>query len=215
MPDKADSGPGNKGPLHLQRHLTTCTEALEKVLRQATAHPLTGIFGLYCHCGASGKYPLSRKAFEKEGTIEARTAQARKRLIESSRRMTPAASEASPPGPDKPASLVPTPERREICRFFDVRMNDESAIIHAFCRRCEQRIVVYDRDLYWGTKRQTGITPPTYPYRCSCGGHMFEVAVGFDYPDEAIDENDINTITIAVRCVGCGEEAMIFDDEAT
>ncbi len=204
---------GQKGPLHLQRHLTTCTEALEKVLRQAVAHNLSDICGLYCRCAASGKYPLSRKAFEKEGSIEARTAEARKRLIESSRRMAVpdpnalAASEIAP--------KVPTPERRETCRFFDVRMNDEAAVIHAMCRRCEQRIVIYDRDLYWGVKRKTGLTPPTYPYRCSCGGHMFEVAVGFDYPDDAIDENDITTISIAVRCVGCGEEAMIFDDEAT
>ena len=210
-----EQGQPPKGPLHLQRHLTVCTEPLEKVLRQAVAHSLTSVYGLYCRCGASGKYPLSRKAFEKDDTVEARTAEARKRLIESSRRMTPAQPEANTPDPKKPASLVPTPERRETCRFFDVRMNDESAIIHAYCRRCEQRIVIYDRDLYWGTKRQTGITPPTYPYRCSCGGHMFEVAVGLDYPDEAIDENDINTISIAVRCVGCGEESMIFDDEAT
>ena len=213
-------GPGHQGPLHLQRNLTTCTEALEKVLRVAVAHSLTNIFGLYCRCGASGKYPLTRKTFEQGDTVAVRTAEVRKRLIDSSRRMKPVDTQAgAPPNPsqepEKPASLVPTPERRETCRFFDVRMNDEAAIIHAFCRRCEQRIVIYDRDLYWGVKRQTGITPPTYPYRCSCGGHMFEVAVGFDYLDDALDENDINTISIAVRCVGCGEEAMIFDDEAT
>lgn len=173
---------------------------------------MTGVHSLYCRCGASGKYPLTRKTFEQDKTLAARTADARKKLVESSRSSIPA---AAPKAPDGSAPVSDSDDRRETCRFFAIQMNDESAIIHAHCRRCEHRIVVYDRDLYWGVKRQSGITPPTYPYRCSCGGHAFEVAVAFDYPDDALDENDITTMSVAVRCVTCGEDSMIFDDEAT
>jgi len=41
------------------------------------------------------------------------------------------------------------------------------------------------------------------------------VVIGFNYPDEALDENDIDTITVAVRCASCNEVAIVFDDEAT
>jgi hypothetical protein len=138
---------------------------------------------------------------------DARIAEARQRQIESSRRMKQAQGQSGTSSAEE--------DRRATCRFFAIRINEETGIIDAYCRRCEQRLLVYDRDLYWGVKRQSGITPQTYPYKCSCGGHAFEVAVGLDYPDEALDENDINTITVAVRCVSCGEDAVIYDDEAT
>jgi hypothetical protein len=59
--------------------------------------------------------------------------------------------------------------------------------------------MIFDRALYWGTRRENGHTAQTFPYRCSCGGHTFEIALGFEYLPEALDENDIETITAAVR----------------
>jgi len=196
----------HKGPLHLQRNLTVCTEALGEVLRSAVAHSVTQVHSLYCRCGQSQF--ISKTTMPTATLGDARVAEARARHIESSRRLRKA-KEESAKAADEEA------DRRGTCRFFAIRINDEAGIVDAYCRRCETRILVYDRDLYWGIKRQTGITPPTYPYKCSCGGHAFEVAIGFDYPDEVLDENDINTITVAVRCVSCGEDAVIYDDEAT
>lgn len=106
-------------------------------------------------------------------------------------------------------------DRRVACRFFNVKTNDEEGIVHLHCRRCHRMILAYDRALYWGVKRKPGSLTETYPHMCSCGSHTFEVAVGFAYPHEALDENDLDTITIAVRCASCSEVAIIFDDEAT
>ena len=107
------------------------------------------------------------------------------------------------------------PDRREACRFFLVKTNDELGVVHAFCRRCKRKILAYDRALYWGVKRESYIPPATYPYMCSCGSHTFEMAFGFNYPEDELDENDIDTMTIAVCCASCNEIAVIFDDEAT
>jgi hypothetical protein len=202
-----------KGPLHLQRNLTVCTETLEKVMRTTVGHSLTCIYSLYCRCGASGKLPVARTEATPADSISARTAQARKRGLESAATMPSVAVPGSSAG--LPAVPGSDDDRRNTCRFFAIKLNDEEAVIHAFCRRCENRVLIYDRALYWGTKRGTLPTPETFPYRCTCGSHAFEIAIGFDYPEDAIDENDINTITVTVRCVTCGTDAMIFDDEAT
>src|SRR5206468_4184363 len=111
-----------------------------------------------------------------------RTAEARRRNIESSRSQKPAAN-----GADKADS-----DRRVICRFFSMTTNDEDGIVHAFCKRCDRMILVYDRALYWGVKRRANVIPATYPYKCSCGSHTFEVSLGLSYPDEALDENDVD-----------------------
>jgi hypothetical protein len=202
----SDSSQPHKGPLHLQRNLAVCTEELGEVLRSAVAHSVSQVHSLLCRCGKTQF--ISKTGMPTATPNDARVAEARHRHIESSRRMRQAQEESK-------AQEDKEQERRMTCRFFAIKLNEEAGVVHAFCRRCETKILVYDRDLYWGIKRQSGSPPPTYPYKCSCGGHAFEVAVGLDYPDEALDENDINTITIAVRCVSCGEDAVIYDDEAT
>lgn len=208
-----------QGPLHLQRYLTVCTESLEKMLRSTVEHPLTSVCSLYCRCGASGKLPLagkSKKSNTPANSVEARTAEVRKRQVETaSGALLPAVTGPGPAVPPSPTVPGSEDDRRATCRFFAIKLNDEEAVIHAYCRRCENKILVYDRVLYWGIKRASQSGAETFPYRCTCGSHAFEVAIGFDYPDEAIDENDINTITVAVRCVTCGTDAIIFDDEAT
>jgi hypothetical protein len=193
------------GPLHLQRSLTECTEALVNIIRQSVDHPVTLIRSLHCECMPSG---IMRAVKPPQTTIEQRTAPIRQKNIESSRRMK--VEDGSTP--DKPASGS---ERRLACRFFALQLNDEEGVVHSLCRRCNKLVLLYDRALYWGIKRQSRETPETFPYKCSCGGHAFEVGVAFEYPDEALDENDLTTITIAVRCASCGEMAVVFDDEAT
>jgi hypothetical protein len=185
--------------------LTVCTGDLGEVLRSSVAHLVGQVHSLYCRCGT--QQHLSRTSIPSATAGDARVAEARQRHIESSRRLRQEAAKSD-------ASEI-AEDRRMTCRFFSIKLNEEYGVIDAFCRRCEMRLIVYDRDLYWGTRRKSGATPPTYPYKCTCGGHAFEIAIGLDYPDEALDENDINTITVAVRCVSCGEDAVIYDDEAT
>lgn len=198
----ADKHPG---PLHLQRYITDCTDAFADSIRKAVEHPISVVRSLRCECDPA---VLQRAVRSISGrAIDPRTIQARQRNIESSRIMR--RSDFAP------GASANADDRRVACRFFSLPLNDEEGIVHATCRRCERLILIYDRALYWGIKRPTGVSPTTYPYKCTCGGHTFEIAVGFEYPEEPIDENDINTITVAVRCAMCNEIAMIFDDEAT
>lgn len=190
------------GPLHLQRHLTACTDTIAEIIRSSVGHPVSIVHSLICNCQPSGVMKAVVRQPSGSGA-HLRTAEARRRSIVSSH--SSAADGA--PRPDS--------ERRTICRFFSMTSNDEDGIVHAFCKRCDRMVLVYDRALYWGVKRPANVIPATYPYKCCCGSHTFEVAIGLAYPEEALDENDVDLITIAVRCATCAEVAIVFDDEAT
>ena len=193
------------GPLHLQRYLTACTDTIADIIKSSVGHPVSSVHSLQCQCMPSGLMKAVAPPPSGSGS-QNRTVEARRKNIESSRNAVQSA-DGSPPKPDS--------ERRQICRFFSMATNDEDGVVHAFCKRCDKMILVYDRALYWGVKRVTNTPPVTYPYKCCCGSHTFEVAVGLSYPDEALDENDVDMITIAVRCATCSEIAIVFDDEAT
>ena len=199
MQDKTYSG-----PLHLQRYLSACTDSIADIIKSSVSHPVSIVHRLQCQCMPSG---LMKAVQPPSGSgPHHRTVDARRKNIESSR------NEAQP-GPGAP--VKPDSERRQICRFFSMTTNDEDGIVHSFCRRCDKMILVYDRALYWGVKRPANVIPATYAYKCCCGSHTFEVAIGLAYPEEALDENDVDMITIAVRCATCSEIAIVFDDEAT
>jgi hypothetical protein len=198
QPDQ--SGPFT-GPLHLQRFLAPCTDKIDEVIRSSVGHPVTIVSSLICQCIATG----FMRAVTPPSTLDERTVEARRKNIESSRSTIVLHGKAA----------ESDDERRRTCRFFSLRINDEQGIVHSFCRRCNRMVLVYDRALYWGIKRETVVARETFPYKCSCGSHTFEVAVGLKYPEEALDENDLDMITVAVRCATCNEIAVIFDDEAT
>ncbi|MFH0938566.1 MAG: hypothetical protein V1899_04695 [Planctomycetota bacterium] len=187
-----------EGPLHLQRYLAPCADVLVDVIRSSVHHPVNVIRSLHCQCLPNRVLKTVEPSDVKP--IDPRIVQARQKNIESARKM--AISDADN-------------DRRIACRFFSLRLNDEDGVVHSTCRRCDRLILLYDRALYWGIKKTSVTVTPTFPYKCTCGGHAFEVALGIEYPDEAMDENDINTLTIAVRCASCNEIAIIFDDEAT
>ena len=199
----SDSAAPNQytGPLHLQRFLTASPDDVARIIRNSVGHPVSLVSSLHCQCISTGQM---RAVNPVASPIDQRTVEARRKNIESSRSKI-----TLTPGADSEE------DRRRACRFFSLRNNDEEGIVHSFCRRCNRMVLVYDRALYWGIKRVNATPPETYPYKCSCGSHMFEVTVGLNYPDEALDENDIDTITIAVRCASCNEIAIVFDDEAT
>lgn len=190
----------HQGPLHLQRFLQPADAGIEKALMDAVTHRISLIRGLCCDCKSSG----TMRAMPPED--DTMTDDARRRALETSKAKI-----------DLRRGIDGSNDSRSmpLCRFFYIKLNDEAGVYHAICRRCQRKVTVYDRDLYWGTRRKDGATPETFPYNCSCGGHAFEIALGFNYPDEALDENDIDTLAIAVRCATCEETAVIFDDEAT
>jgi hypothetical protein len=201
-PDALPGDPSSfVGPLHLQRYLMPTSDKIAEVIRSSVGHPVNLVSSLHCQCISTG---VMRAINPAANPIDQRTAEARRKNIESSRARI-----------DLRAEDREEDDRRRTCRFFSLRINDEEGIVHSFCRRCNRMVLVYDRALYWGIKRDKKAAPETFPYKCSCGSHTFEVAVGFNYPDEALDENDIDTITVAVRCATCMEIAIVFDDEAT
>lgn len=46
-----------------------------------------------------------------------------------------------------------------------------------------------------------------------CGGRVFELAVGFEVPSDASGAEDTSWFALAARCVGCGLDEIVYDDE--
>lgn len=203
------------GPLHLQGHLTDCTEPLAKAIRGAVQHAVSSTKSICCTCRRSGALKALDEAQRSGDPQRSKSASERLALLQ---RRT---GRASPGGSDRlvrvpgPAEEALPHERRLDCRLFAIELNEEEGVLRGYCRRCQKLFVIFDRALYWGVRRDPQAPPEVFPYRCSCGGHTFEAGVGFDYPEDAFDENDIHTITIAVRCAACDEISVILDEEAT
>ena len=207
-----DDPPQFQAPLHLQGYLSECAAALAAALRGAVSHTVSHAHALSCSCRRSS---MQRSLAEAERSDDPRTrksASSRRQALE--RHQQERRSSASNPRL-LAVSAAGAVEQRAACRLFSIELNDEEGVVRGFCRRCQKMFPVFDRALYWGVKRGSGETPKTYPYRCTCGGHTFELAVGFDYPEDALDENDIHTISLAVRCAACEEISVILDEEAT
>ena len=147
----------------LQRFLQPADAGIEKALLDAVTHRISLTRGLCCDCKSSG----SMRAMPPEADMP--TDEARRRALENSRARIDLRR-----GLDN----AENPRAMAACRFFYIKLNDEAGVYHAICRRCQRKVTVYDRDLYWGTPRKTA-APETFPYNCSCGGHAFEVAALF------------------------------------
>lgn len=191
----------HQGPLHLRNYLDSCSEPLDRAIRQSVEHPVSLLRGLACGCRASAMLQAAGPRPSGRSSVELVSAK-------------PKVAEDAGPGQSGSRQGVGG-EKRETCRLFSVEVNEEDGLVKAFCRRCQKLFIIYDQALYWGMRRKTGVIPKTYPYRCSCGGHTYEIGVGFDYYEDAMDENDLRTITVAVRCSACEEISMILDDEAS
>jgi len=51
-------------------------------------------------------------------------------------------------------------------------------------------------------------------FQCpNCGGQKFMASVGFEVPSDSDSPTDTSWFTLAVKCVGCGWEEIIYDDE--
>lgn len=203
---RMEPAPKYPGPLHLQGHLSECAEKLGAAIRSSVSHPVTLVRALHCAC----KPEDIQRALEAEKNDPKKNKSSSVFLSRAQMQRLKDAQQKS-----KDSDRLVDPDRRVQCRLFSLEVNDEDAVVVSFCKRCNKKFIVYDQALYWGTRRESGSPRTTYPYRCGCGGHTFEVGVGFEYYDEALDENDIAFLTIGVRCAACDEISVVLDDEAS
>jgi len=195
-----------RGPLHLQGFLGECAEDLDEVIVSSVEHPVSHCFGLNCSCKPSVVTRVLDEASRSDDPRARRLAQDHLARIEQHhmKRRTPSGFHPA---------VRSTSGRQLPCRLFAIETNEEAGVVRGFCRRCERLFVLFDMALYWGIKRDSDEPPEVWPYGCVCGGHGFEVGLGFDYTDDAIDSNDFHTITVALKCAACGKIAVILDEE--
>jgi hypothetical protein len=195
-----------QGPLHLQGFLGDCPDELRDVITGSVEHPVSHCFGLDCSCKPSVVTRVLDEAANSQDPVARQLAQAHRARLEHHHLQRRKPSGFHPAVGPKSAALQP-------CNLFAIETNEEEGVVRGFCRRCERLFVLFDMALYWGIKRDTPNPPETWPYGCVCGGHGFQVGLGFDYTDDAMDTNDFHTITIALKCAACGKVAVILDEE--
>jgi hypothetical protein len=69
--------------------------------------------------------------------------------------------------------------------------------------------------VYYGDGR-LGVMEPRMQddFRCpDCGEGIFKVAVGFEIPSDSAGPNDTSWFTLALRCVNCQWEGIVYEDE--
>ncbi|MCZ7644230.1 MAG: hypothetical protein M5U26_02935 [Planctomycetota bacterium] len=221
LEDTEDEGAGApvpfEGPLHLQGYLAPCEEKLAGVVRQAVAHPLSVVRKLICPDRPSSYLRYLDEAERTGDPQQKRISSKRRALLKQhmAERISRQSSERLTPLPRKREQLEAEEKAADAGgALFLVETNEEDGVVRAFSRKTGKMILLYDRTLYWGMPRKGEKAPETWPYRSSCGGHTFEVAIAFDYGEDALDENDMHFVTIAVRCVATGEIHVILDEEA-
>lgn len=195
-----------QGPMHLQGFLGLCSEELQGVITGSVEHPVSTCFGLTCSCKPSVVTRVLDEAASSQDPDARIRAQAHRTRLELHRLQRRKPSESHPAIDRRGEALQP-------CNLFAIETNEEDGVVRGFCRRCDRLFVLFDMALYWGIKRNTPNPPETWPYGCVCGGHGFQVGLGFDYTDDAMDTNDFHTITIALKCAACDKVAVILDEE--
>ncbi len=204
--------PSHSGPLHLKSYLDDCTRHLKAAIRDSVSHPVSFIRSIACTCTPGQLAKLLEEEHQSLDPAKQQAAHERREKLAnhrnkrisrgSSTRLITLSKEARRPS-----------ENKRACHIFAVEVNEEEGVVRGFCRRCQKMFVVFDRHLFWGLRRDHHQPPESFPYRCLCGGHSFEIGVGFDYADECLDENDFQTVTIAVRCCACESISMVLDEE--
>jgi hypothetical protein len=202
-------------PLHLQNYLADCPSRLADVIRNSVQHPVSHVYLLNCNCRPSVVTRVLDEAKKSGDAKRVKVASERLAALHKhhQQRLSSSGFYAVPPPGAAPVPNKADPQGR--CGLFAIETNEEEGVVRAICRRCRRIFPVFDRALYWGLKRKSEKPPEAWPHRCSCGGHTFEVGIGFDYGDDAMDEMDIHTITAALRCGACDQISLILDEEAT
>lgn len=220
---KNNSGP--TGPLHLQGFLQPLDRDLQRSMLSAVSHPISSLSKLYCPCRQSSVLKaISEKELSNDPALR-ESARQQKEALEKHRdlRMKNKSSKRTAINPVtcgiRPDTNLYETTRTDTsqstgCFLFSLEVNEEEGIVRAFCRRCMSLYPLFDRALYFGMPRPINSVPQTFPLRSMCGGHTFEVGLGFDYPEDALDENDLRYVTIAAKCLASGEIMIVTDEEA-
>jgi DNA-directed RNA polymerase subunit RPC12/RpoP len=86
--------------------------------------------------------------------------------------------------------------------------------VFARCDCCGREFKVYANADYPAGYVADDPTRPTMAIACrSCGGSIFEVGVGYEYPGDEVDSRDITWFTMVGKCAGCGAVEGLFEDE--
>jgi hypothetical protein len=96
---------------------------------------------------------------------------------------------------------------------LSVLRREEHPAVFAHCESCGCRFKIYANGDYPAGYIPDDPTKPLIPITCSCGGQVFQVAVGYEYPGDEVDSIDITWFTMAGKCLNCGEAQVLFTDE--
>jgi hypothetical protein len=89
----------------------------------------------------------------------------------------------------------------------------EHPVVFALCQSCDHEFQVYANEDYPAGYISDDPTKPLESITCNCGGQVFQVAVGYEYPGDEMDSTDITWFTMVGKCSTCGGVQELFNDE--
>jgi hypothetical protein len=89
----------------------------------------------------------------------------------------------------------------------------EHPTVFAHCKTCGSDFKVYENGDYPAGYITDDPTKPLKPILCDCGGQVFRVAVGYEYPGDETSDADITWFTMVGECLDCGTIQELFADE--
>jgi hypothetical protein len=96
---------------------------------------------------------------------------------------------------------------------FKLAIDDERRFVAAV--NSKGTVVLYDPSKH-PSNMAFGQRLDVHPeeHQCGkCGGSIFKIAVGYEYPADTEGPDDISSFALAGKCVQCGTIQVIFDDE--
>ena len=102
-----------------------------------------------------------------------------------------------------------------ICGHKELRISKRAGYptIFAHCESCGRDFKVYQNGDYPAGYIADNPEEPLESIICSCGGVIFQVAVGYEYPGDEVDSTDITWFTMVGKCSNCGTKQELFTDE--
>jgi len=86
-------------------------------------------------------------------------------------------------------------------------------VVFAKCSECQDNFKLYENADYPAGYIHDDVTRLLERITCDCGGTVFEVGVGYEYPGDPVSSEDISWFEVVGRCTECGELHKLFSDE--
>ncbi len=98
-------------------------------------------------------------------------------------------------------------------KAFKLLIDEDERYVTA--RDSEGALVLYDPSRHPANAAyEQNLDPQPKDYKCKkCGGLIFEIAVGYEYPEDSEGQDDISWFALAGKCLKCGKTELIFEDE--